>query len=76
MISAEAQRGSRSHLWSLRGLLWRPQSLFRVAEPERGLAQGSGAKVTGGNYHGNHKASGPFSWVPDSSMILDSPPQT
>lgn len=35
---------------------------------QRGLAQGSGTKVTGVNYHGNHKASGLFSWVPDSSV--------
>lgn len=65
MISAEAQRGSRAHLWSLRGLLWRPQSPSRASEPERGLAQGSGAKVTGVNYHGNHRpqAPSPGFWI-------------
>lgn len=60
MISAKALRVSRAHLWSLRALLWRPLRACPEQPANWGLAQGSGAKTTGVNHHGNHRPEASF----------------
>lgn len=78
-LCTEALRVFGPHLWSSRGLLWIPlrgvQGRRACLGPDWDLTQGSGATAIGVNYHGNHKAQGLFSWVPDSSVTLENPPE-